>query len=291
MGSRTDWIPLRHHHILHRRPSGTVWPHRATPPSTTSRDLHLVWLHLPEPDGLCARTPLSSLGAQRANRITAVCSVMSPAFIPSVSPLESTSLSAMDHMNHMNHSAMDHSAMDHSTMDHHHTVSPPTTSGHDHGGGVVGGEGHGGMVMTFYFGYNVELLFTGLLINSPGEMFGACIGVFLLAVLYEGLKMGRETLLRRSQVNVRYNSMPLPGADGTVLMETHKTVGQRMISPAHFLQTLLHIIQVVVSYFLMLVFMTYNAYLCIAVAAGAGMGYFLFSWRKAVVVDITEHCH
>lgn len=57
------------------------------------------------------------------------------------------------------------------------------------------------------------------------EMVGACIGVFLLAVLYEGLKIGREVLLRRSQVNVRYNSMPLPGADGTVLMETHKTVG------------------------------------------------------------------
>lgn len=167
------------------------------------------------------------------------------------------------------------------------------------------------MAMTFYFGYtNVELLFTGLVINSPGEMVGACVGVFLLAVLYEGLKIGREVLLRRSQVNVRYNSMPLPGADGTMLMETHKTVGslanpskgaesilfgsecrQRMLSPAHFLQTVLHIIQVVVSYVLMLVFMTYNAYLCIAVAAGAGMGYFLFSWQKAVVVDITEHCH
>ncbi|KAM8828914.1 high affinity copper uptake protein 1 isoform 1-T4 [Spinachia spinachia] len=218
----------------------------------------------------------------------------------------------------MNHSAMDHSAMDHSAMDHHHnTMAPPTSGGHDHGGGSDGG--HGGMVMTFYFGCNnVELLFTGLLINSAEEMVGACIGVFLLAVLYEGLKMGRETLLRRSQVNVRYNSMPLPGGDGAVLMETHKTVGsvndsrcleemklpdgfksrlsqpsirQRMLSSAHFLQTLLHIVQVVVSYFLMLVFMTYNAYLCIAVAAGAGMGYFLFSWRKAVVVDITEHCH
>ncbi|XP_037341027.2 high affinity copper uptake protein 1 isoform X3 [Pungitius pungitius] len=194
----------------------------------------------------------------------------------------------------MNHSAMDHSAMDHSAMDHsQHTMAPPTSGGgHDHGGGSDGGHGGMGMVMTFYFGYsNVELLFTGLLINSPGEMVGACVGVFLLAVLYEGLKMGRETLLRRSQVNVRYNSMPLPGGDGTVLMETHKTVGQRMLSPAHFLQTLLHIVQVVVSYILMLVFMTYNAYLCIAVAAGAGMGYFLFSWRKAVVVDITEHCH
>ncbi|XP_029985737.1 LOW QUALITY PROTEIN: high affinity copper uptake protein 1-like [Sphaeramia orbicularis] len=160
----------------------------------------------------------------------------------------------------MNHGAMDHSAMDHS---HHHTMTPPQPSGHNNGGAGGGGGGDG----------------------------RACIGVFLLAMLYEGLKIGREVLLRRSQVNVRYNSMPLPGADGTVLMETHKTVGQRMLSPAHFLQTLLHIIQVVVSYFLMLVFMTYNGYLCIAVAAGAGMGYFLFSWRKAVVVDITEHCH
>uniref|UniRef100_A0A673AKV2 Copper transport protein n=1 Tax=Sphaeramia orbicularis TaxID=375764 RepID=A0A673AKV2_9TELE len=151
----------------------------------------------------------------------------------------------------MNHSAMDHSAMDHS---HHHTMTPPPTIGHNHGGEGGGGGGHDGnhsghmMAMTFYFGYhNVELLFKGLLINSAGEMAGACIGVFLLAMLYEGLKIGREVLLRRSQVNVRYNSMPLPGADGTVLMETHKTVGQRMLSPAHFLQTLLHIIQVVVS--------------------------------------------
>ncbi|XP_071328236.1 high affinity copper uptake protein 1 isoform X1 [Trachinotus anak] len=219
-------------------------------------------------------------------------------------------------MDHTNHSTME---MDHTHHNHHHTMTPPSTTGHNHGGGGGGhGDGghggHGGMVMTFYFGCNnVELLFTGLLINSPGEMVGACIGVFLLAVLYEGLKIGREVLLRRSQVNVRYNSMPLPGADGTVLMETHKTVGQclegaeppvgiksrlsglsvrqRLLSPAHFLQTLLHIVQVVVSYFLMLIFMTYNAYLCIAVAAGAGMGYFLFSWRKAVVVDITEHCH
>nr|XP_057913553.1 high affinity copper uptake protein 1 [Doryrhamphus excisus] len=187
---------------------------------------------------------------------------------------------------HHNHSAM---PMDH-THHHDHIMPVPTGSGgHDHGN--HGGHG-GGMAMTFYFGcQNVELLFSGLLINSPGEMVGACLAVFLLAVLYEGLKIGREALLRRSQVNVRYNSMPLPGADGTVLMETHKTVGQRMLSPAHFLQTLLHVIQVVVSYLLMLVFMTYNAYLCIAVALGAGAGYFLFSWRKAVVVDITEHCH
>uniref|UniRef100_A0A8C7MBX6 Copper transport protein n=2 Tax=Oncorhynchus TaxID=8016 RepID=A0A8C7MBX6_ONCKI len=186
--------------------------------------------------------------------------------------------------------------MDHTNHDHDHSkmagsMAPPMVTGshEDHLGG--GGGGHM-MKMTFYFGYtNVELLFASLVINTPGEMVAACFGCFLLAVLYEGLKIGREFLLRRNQVNVRYNSMPVPGADGTMVMETHKTVGQRMLSMAHLLQTVLHIIQVVVSYFLMLVFMTYNAYLCIAVAAGAGVGYFLFSWKKAVVVDITEHCH
>ncbi|CAL8280243.1 unnamed protein product [Merluccius merluccius] len=170
------------------------------------------------------------------------------------------------------------------------TTIIPSVTGHDHGN-HGGGGGHS-MAMTFYFGYNnVELLFTGLVINTAGEMVGACVAVFLLALLYEGLKIGREALLRRSQVNVRYNSMPVPGGEGTVLVETHKTVGQRMLSAAHLVQTLLHVLQVSVSYLLMLVFMTYNGFLCIAVAIGAGAGYFLFSWRKAVVVDITEHCH
>ncbi|XP_058239314.1 high affinity copper uptake protein 1 [Hemibagrus wyckioides] len=182
-----------------------------------------------------------------------------------------------DHQNHDMHSM-------HSTSTHH----PPDHT-MDHGSGD---QGHMMMQMTFYLGYkNVELLFAGLVINTPGEMVGACIGVFLLAAFYEGLKIGREVLLRRNQISVRYNSMPVPGTDGTVLMETHKTVGQRMLSLAHVFQTILHVIQVVISYFLMLVFMTYNGYLCIAVALGAGVGYFLFSWKKAVVVDITEHCH
>ena len=64
-----------------------------------------------------------------------------------------------------------------------------------------------------------------------------------------------------------------------------------MMSLPHFIQTLLHILQIVISYFLMLIFMTYNVWLCIAVAIGAGTGYFIFSWRRALVVDINEHCH
>ncbi|XP_017385846.1 high affinity copper uptake protein 1 isoform X1 [Cebus imitator] len=192
----------------------------------------------------------------------------------------------MDHSHHMEMSYMDHN----STMppSHHH---PTTSASHSHGGG----DSNMMMMMvpmTFYFGFkNVQLLFSGLVINTAGEMAGAFVAVFLLAMFYEGLKIARESLLRKSQVSIRYNSMPVPGPNGTILMETHKTVGQQMLSFPHLLQTVLHIIQVVISYFLMLIFMTYNGYLCIAVAAGAGTGYFLFSWKKAVVVDITEHCH
>ena len=64
-----------------------------------------------------------------------------------------------------------------------------------------------------------------------------------------------------------------------------------MLTLGHFIQTLLHVLQVVISYFLMLIFMTYNVYLCIAVALGAGAGYFLFAWKRAMVVDLNEHCH
>lgn len=64
-----------------------------------------------------------------------------------------------------------------------------------------------------------------------------------------------------------------------------------MFSTTHLLQTFLHIVQISVSYFLMLIFMTYNVWLCLAVLFGATLGYFLFGWKKSVVVDVTEHCH
>ena len=54
---------------------------------------------------------------------------------------------------------------------------------------------------------------------------------------------------------------------------------------------ILIILQVLVSYCLMLIFMTYNIWLCLAVVLGAGTGYMLFGWHKAIVVDVNEHCH
>lgn len=64
-----------------------------------------------------------------------------------------------------------------------------------------------------------------------------------------------------------------------------------MFSRMHGFQTFLQIVQTVLSYFLMLIFMTYNVWLCVAVVIGTAVGYFLFGWKKSCIVDVTEHCH
>lgn len=54
-----------------------------------------------------------------------------------------------------------------------------------------------------------------------------------------------------------------------------------LFSKIHFLQTIIHVVQLVIGYCLMLIFMTYNIWLCIAVAFGTALGYWLFSWDKS----------
>jgi len=70
-----------------------------------------------------------------------------------------------------------------------------------------------------------------------------------------------------------------------------KNISSRLLSRAHIVQTLLHMFQISVSYLLMLVFMTYNTWLCLATVAGAGLGYFVFGLQRLAAVDVNEHCH
>ncbi|XP_070581748.1 high affinity copper uptake protein 1-like [Ptychodera flava] len=190
-------------------------------------------------------------------------------------------------MNHGDHNMMTN-GMTHDMMTHGMHDMSGTGGGH---AGHSTGAGHE-MKMYFHFSQTVTILFYEWQVDTVGALVGSCIAIFFLAMLYEGLKVLRESLLRKSIVNVRYSSTPVgKGSGETVLMETHGHGRARMFSTSHVIQTLLHIIQITLSYFLMLIFMTYNVWLCIAVALGAGVGYFIFGWKKTVVVDINEHCH
>ncbi|XP_055989269.1 high affinity copper uptake protein 1-like [Sorex fumeus] len=151
---------------------------------------------------------------------------------------------------------------------------PPATMGpHSHEGSAHT------MPMTFYFSHrNVELLFSGLLIDSVAVMAVAVVVVFLLALGYEGLKRVREG------IHAQCSAFPRP--DGARPKETPQP---QLLSAAHLLQTAMHVLQVGLSYLLMLTAMTYNAYFGLALLAGAGIGYWLFGGRKAEDVESQTH--
>jgi len=196
----------------------------------------------------------------------------------------------MDHSN-MDHGSMDHGSMDHGSMDH---------SGMDHSSmNMSGGGGHDMMMMNMYFTtvwHNSYVLFKEWELKEVWQLALACVVIGIVAALYEGLKVLREHLLIKlapQTVQITSNGYG-GGADGSkddIVSATGSNVSVRMCSGIHFLQTFLHMIQVTVSYLLMLVVMTYNVWLCISVVLGAGLGYLLFGWKKAVIVDSNEHCH
>lgn len=200
----------------------------------------------------------------------------------------------MDHgaMNHgsmvhgggMDHSSMDHAAMQHAGMDHTMHMQKEAVPG------ACNSMAMHGMSMAFHGGYCETVLFESWKISSIGGLVGSVIGIIIMATLYEGLKYYREYLFWKTYSSLQYRSVTMP-QEKNVVAEDNRVVQPTMLSWMHSFQTFLHIVQVILSYFLMLIFMTYNVWLCFAVVLGAAIGYFLFGWKKSVIVDVTEHCH
>ncbi|XP_063393600.1 high affinity copper uptake protein 1-like isoform X2 [Cydia fagiglandana] len=153
---------------------------------------------------------------------------------------------------------------------------------------------HGSMMaMTFHGGYVETILFSWWDVKEIGPFIGSFIAIFIMALLYEGLKYYRKHLLWKSYAGLQYCAVAPPdkGVQNICSPDEPQVIQPTMLSGAHAYQTVLHGLQVFISYMLMLVFMTYNTWLCVAVVLGSATGYFLFGWRESVVVDFTEHCH
>ncbi|CAM4950552.1 unnamed protein product [Rotaria socialis] len=164
------------------------------------------------------------------------------------------------------------------------------------------------MAMTFHGGYNEQILFDQWHTTTVGAFTASWFAVFFFAVLYEALKTFRDALSKRDfcqacsqtenrqqtliqsdyQQNERHSENALLSPARSEIRQTNRA---RLLSFPHAIQTLLHIVQMAFSYLLMLVAMTYNTYLLIAIVLGAGLGHFLFGWRRSSVIDYNEHCH
>ncbi|XP_043267318.1 high affinity copper uptake protein 1-like [Venturia canescens] len=123
------------------------------------------------------------------------------------------------------------------------------------------------MGMYFHFGVAETILFSVWRTTDVQGIVGSMIGIVLLAAIYEGLKNYREHLYVNTMISAKASGKRRSRRD-------------ILFSGIHFYQTILHMIQFVIGYFLMFIFMTYNVWLALATVIGTGLGYWLFSWNK-----------
>ena len=168
------------------------------------------------------------------------------------------------------------------------------------------------MKTYFHADFGDTILFRSWVLRSSWDTFLTCVAFLLLAILYEGIKCYREHLYKRLSFAVKkevpvingsnissrgqstgLNSNGLVGSSKVTLgapVASESTINPRIFSVPHLIQSGLHVTQVVLSYSLMLAFMTFNAWICCSILLGAGLGYFMFYWRKITIVHVTD-CH
>ncbi|CDW52712.1 high affinity copper uptake protein 1 [Trichuris trichiura] len=182
-------------------------------------------------------------------------------------------------------------------MDHHHSHGHESHINHSEPGDHA--DHMSMMSMYFHGGYEETILFSFWKTCTLGGFVGSFIGIMLLAVLYEGIKTFRESLFRRSICSASSASVSrqaCPSQTDSVtqsgVMSAYKvTYRLKPVSVGHAIQSAMHMLQLLISYLLMLIVMTFNTWLMFAVVIGAGVGYLLFGWRRTLTTEPCEHCH
>ncbi|NXP19160.1 COPT2 protein, partial [Scytalopus superciliaris] len=104
--------------------------------------------------------------------------------------------------------------------------------------------------------------------------------ILLLSVLYEAVKMGKAMLLRRALLalprSLSQEALTEPEEGGTDPAQGRGfPVFFHRWFRYHVGQTLLHVVQVVLGYMVMLAVMSYNAWIFLGAIAGSTLGYFV----------------
>jgi len=150
------------------------------------------------------------------------------------------------------------------------------------------------MQMWFYASADCTILFEFWHVNTWHGMLVSCLLMYLLAIAYEGLKVGRAALVSSHPCDCAGCGSGCGINDSrTPLVKQNKihTALNHMFTRTHLLQTFLHIVQVSTSYMLMLAFMTYNVWIALSIILGVGTGYLLWAWKRETLGDLNEHCH
>ncbi|KAK4196899.1 Ctr copper transporter family-domain-containing protein [Triangularia verruculosa] len=199
---------------------------------------------------------------------------------------------------------MDHSHHDHS----HHKMMGH--SGHGDHGDHGGGQNVCNMNMLFTWDTtNLCIVFRQWHISSPFTLLLSLLAIVALGAGYEALREG----IRRyeSAVTKRANSVPREiesqyqdhdHDDGEENQEEEVAetapffgaaiTGQNrdeITKRAHIIKSVLYAVQNFYAFMIMLVFMTYNGWVMLAVSLGAGLGYLFFGGQTTVAKETACH--
>ncbi|PTB65429.1 Ctr copper transporter [Trichoderma citrinoviride] len=158
-------------------------------------------------------------------------------------------------------------------MDHSHHMH--AMEGHEGHGGHGGMEDMCSMNMLFTWDTtNLCIVFRQWHVRSTASLVFSLIAVVLLGIGYEALR----------SVSRRYEASLATRLE-TVPRQNRETVSKR----GHVIKATLYAIQNFYAFMLMLVFMTYNGWVMVAVSLGAFAGYLLFGHSTSATKD--NACH
>ncbi|KAL0568389.1 copper transpport protein [Marasmius crinis-equi] len=135
---------------------------------------------------------------------------------------------------------------------------------------------------------NTCIVFPSWHIGSTSSFIFSCLIIVVLGVFYEYLRVLQKTFDARLALSLskgktrdrsrsRDNS-PHGGAEEQGLLTGRLATSRVAVPPvSRAIRAILYGATVFLSFFLMLVFMTYNAYLIFAVVLGAAIGHYIFS--------------
>ncbi|KAL7320939.1 copper transpport protein [Mucor circinelloides] len=158
--------------------------------------------------------------------------------------------------------------------------------------------------MNMLFNWQVEntcVVFRWWHISGPISMILSCIAIFLIAAGYEWIRAYSKAIESRwKEAEILLERNGQIGADDEEEEQEHG--GQqrslvhayqqhtRLSKQREFVRSSIYAGLVAISFWLMLVFMTYNGYLMIATVLGAGFGHFIFG-NGRLTGDKSIQCH
>ncbi|KAL2072502.1 hypothetical protein VTL71DRAFT_11845 [Oculimacula yallundae] len=180
----------------------------------------------------------------------------------------------------MDHSHMDHGGMDHGGMDH----------------GHMPGMGDMDCQMNMLFTWDTKglcIVFRWWHIQTTAGLLISLLAVVALTAAYEAIRSASRRY--EEYVNKKTDEAPL-GVDtgsGTVTERTpFLWTGRNQVEvskKAHVVKAVLYALQTFYAFMLMLLFMTYNGWVMLAVGVGAFVGYLVFGNNTSATKD--SACH